>query len=349
MENYPLLTIFLLAHNGEKFIAKTLESLLGQTYPNFQIIVSDNYSDDKTPEIVRLFQEKDKRIIYRRNEKPSQKDQDAGCYYNYNTCISSELIKGEFVAFCHDNDIYEKSCLEKEVNLLIAHPEVGAVFTMANIIDQKGNIIKTLNLPKDLSRKKNIYNFKEIFQSLLKNGNVFLETPTFVTRPKVLREMGFFNGNDFETAGDLQMWLKIAEKYPVAIINEKLINWRTGGATIKYQRLQSARNDSFVALDYYLIDKHYRDSIDQKTLKQYDFRKYVDDALIATNFLIGGEKEKAREVIRKIKLHNIIATFSENITSRKVKGLFLIFSLKTGVALRLDGLLGKILNRIMYP
>jgi glycosyltransferase involved in cell wall biosynthesis len=176
MKDYPLVTIFLLTNNGEKTVEKSLYSLINQTYPNLEIIVSDNYSSDKTPEIIKSLQDKnkdkDKNIIYKRNDPPAIKDDNyIGCYANYNSCINSNLIRAEFVSFCHDDDIYEKNFIEKEIDFLISHPDAGGVFTMANIIDENDKLIGQRKLPKKF-RGRNLYVFSDIFNEFLNNGNV---------------------------------------------------------------------------------------------------------------------------------------------------------------------------------
>src|SRR3989344_1593727 len=126
MTEHPLLTICITTYNSEKTIKKTLESVIGQTYPNFEILVSDNGSSDNTLEMVRSFN--NPRIFIRHNIKKITSDRPyIGSYDNYNGCIESGLIRGELVAFYHSDDIYEKDIVKKEVEFLMRNPEAGAV------------------------------------------------------------------------------------------------------------------------------------------------------------------------------------------------------------------------------
>lgn len=344
----PLLTICLLTHNGEKFIEKTLKSILGQTEPNFEILVSDNYSTDKTEQIIRLFQKANQKIIYRKNEKPLSSDQDyIGCYHNYNTCIESELIRGEFVAFCHDDDIYKNDIFKKELEFLMKNPEAGVVFTVGNIINENDEIIGNFKLPKELKKIK-IYNFIEIFKALLKYGNTFILTPTFMAKREVFEKVGMFNENEFRTSADLEMWLRIAKKYPIGILDEKLVNWRTGGGGKKYQRICTKRADFFKVMDYYLEDKSYLNKVDKKSLRQYEYQKSFDDTFRAMNFLIKGEEEKAKEIINKKATFEDFRAFFENINIRKIKGVILRIVLIVGINLGLGKYLGRLLYKLRY-
>ncbi|MCX6718084.1 MAG: glycosyltransferase [Candidatus Staskawiczbacteria bacterium] len=336
----PLLTICVLCHNSEKFIEKTLKSILSQAYSDSEIIISDNYSDDSTPEIIKHFQKDYPKIIYRRNEKPLLDDQDyIGCYENYNTCLKSGLINGEFVAFCHDDDIYHKDVFEKQINFLIKNPEAGAVFTMVNLINNNDKIIRTTRIPKILG-KKNIHNFTEIFNALLYNGNTFLETPAFLARKKTFETSGFFNEDRFRTSADLEMWLRIAEKYSIGILDERLVDYRVGGGGRAYQRLRNKRSDFFSVMDYYLEKKSL--AAENKFLRQYEYQKNFDDTLLALNFLMKDDITAAKKIINQPVKLSIFLAFFENITLKRMQ----VSMLRIIMFLGINAGFGKYLKKI---
>lgn len=348
MMKNPLLTICVLTHNAEKFLAKTLNSILEQTYPNFEILASDNYSNDRTEEIIRNFRKQSRKIIFRENPKPQSSDKDyIGCYYNYNSCIKSDLIRGEFVAFCHDDDVYEKDFAKKGVEFLIQNPEVAAVFTTVNMINQEDKKIGQLGLPKEL-KKKNVYNFKQIFKALLNNGNTFLQTPTFITRKGVFEKVGLFNEEKFRTSADLDIWLRILENYSIAILDKPLVSWRVGGGGKDYQHLCTERSDFFKVMDYYLDSKNYRQKVEKKFLRQYKYQKRFNDTLRVMNFLIKGEKEKARELLKSPFPYSRFLAFFENLSIKKIKGALLRTILKLGIFLGLGKPLAQFLYKLRY-
>lgn len=348
MQKNPLLTICILTHNSEKFLAKTLKSILEQTYLNSEILVSDNYSTDRTEEIIKSFQRQNAKIIFRRNPKPLISDEDyIGCYHNYNSCIKSGLIKGEFVAFYHDDDIYEKNITEKQVEFLIANPEVGAVFTAGIITDKNDKKIGSLKLPKEF-KKKNIHNFIEIFKALLNNGNTFFQAPTFMARKEIFEKVGLFNETVFRTSADLEMWLRILENYLIAILAENLFQRRTDGGGKDYQHLCTKRADFFNVIDYYLKSKSLASKVDKKFLRQYKYQKRFNDTLRAMNFLIKDEEEKAKALINKKPSFDIFRAFFENLYIRKIKEAILRLVLITGINLKLGKPLGKILYKLRY-
>lgn len=348
MTEKPLLTICVPAYNSEKTIAKTLSSILGQTYPNFEILFSDNNSTDNTLRIVESF--KSPKIIVRKNRLfPEQnKHSYLGCYDNYNGCLQSGLIKGEFVAFWHSDDIYEKEIAERQVNFLMQHPEVGAVFTMAAVMDQNDKITGAKNLPKKLkSMKKEIFDFANIFKEILYNGNTFLITPTFMARTKIFKELGEFTSeNDFGTSSDLEMWLRIAQKYPIAILQEKLMRHRTGGGGKSYLRNREKQADFFKAVDYYLNSSLNSLKIEKKYLRQYKYQKDFDNTLRAMNLLVKNETNKAKELITNPFSWKLAMAFFENITLLRIKVLLLKIILFFGINFGFGKFLGKTLRKI---
>ena len=343
----PLLTICLLCHNSEKYIEKTLESLLSQTYPNFEILVSDNQSVDRTLEIVKDFQKRDSRIVLRKNALDIKPDRFYdGCYSNCNGCINSDLIRGEFVSFCHSDDTYEKDIAKEEIEFLTKNPGAGAVFTRVNIIDKNSTVIGASKFPKELWGK-DVYSFIEIFKSLLKHGNNFIITPTFMTRKNVLDDVGLFSyEKTFKTSADLEMWLRIAEKYPIGILNKKLASYRTNGEGRAQHHLRKERADFFATMDYYLEKTKTRIKIEDAILRQYECQKYFDDTLLAMNFLIKNDLQSVKKLInKKLPLSVLVAIF-ENITLLRIKVFSLRLIMLLCVNIGLGGPLGRLLSRV---
>ncbi len=98
----PLVTVAMVTYNSEKFVEIAIQSVLKQTYKNFELIISDDCSSDKTWEIIQSF--KDSRIIATRNEK------NIGEYPNRNKCI--DLAKGEYFIFVDGDDIIYSHALD---------------------------------------------------------------------------------------------------------------------------------------------------------------------------------------------------------------------------------------------
>ncbi len=360
-ENNPLVTLCLLTHNWAKHLEKSLELLINQSYKNCQIIISDDKSSDNTWEVIERLQKKYPQIIIRKNVPtinteeffdvsvkhiPAEKNTKTyDILFNHcNSLLKSDLIKGEFIVFCHQDDLYQTDIVKKEVEFLLEHPEAAGVFTQGNIIDQHDLIIGQYPFPRDL-KGKNIYTFSEIFGAILIHGN-FLLTPSFMIRKDIFDKVGLFDDQGpFGGSDDLEMWLRILEKYPVGILQEKLIHWRTDGRGKKYNKLRTDKADYFKLMDYYLQDRQYIKTVTQKELRQYLYQKDFDNTLRAMNFLIKGQESEAKNIINhSFSFENFLAFF-ENMKLLRAKVLALKVILFIGINLGLGKQLGKMLYK----
>ena len=358
MEKNPLVTIFFLAHNYEKKIERAVQAIINQSYSNFEIIISDNQSTDNTQEVIRQIQNKNPNIVSRKNipdiniddfydvniknasGATHRKPYDA-CLNHCNGCLNSGLAKGEFIIFCHQDDIYQKDIIKKEVDFLMAHPKVAGVFTLANIIDADGNIVGKWKLPQEL-KKKNVHYFDEIFKAVLRHGNTFLLPPTFMARKEIFEKVGLFDDHGpFGCSTDLEMWLRILESSPIGILQENLIHWRNGGRGAKYNQFRTEESDFFKVVDYYLTDKGYINKIDKKSLRQYKYQKDFDNTLRAMNLLIKGDINQAKKIINASFSWKHFGAFFENIKIVRIKVLALKIILYIGLNFGLGEYLRK--------
>ncbi|MBX4201230.1 glycosyltransferase [Candidatus Parcubacteria bacterium] len=358
MNKPPLATMFFLAYNCGKYLEDTIQPILHQTYPNVDVIISDNQSTDNTAEVAKALEKKYPRVMYRKNVTDIKTDEftDIGaksagkkydiCLNHCNGCLRSGMATGEFVMFCHQDDVYEKNIIEKQVGFLLEHPEAAAVFTMGNIIGKNGEKIGENKLPGGL-RNKQIFHFAEVFQAILNHGNMFLLTPTFMARTSTFEKLGLFDDHGpFGGSDDLEMWLRILEHAPVGILQENLINRRVGGRAKKYNTLRTEKADFFKLMDYYLDEKGYAKSMDEKSLRQYAYQKDFDNTLRGMNFLIQGDIGAAKKIISNPFPSNYLRAFIENPTRMRIKVLALKCILWTGINLGPGKILGGILHKV---
>jgi glycosyltransferase involved in cell wall biosynthesis len=117
-------------YNGEKYLAETLDSLLAQSLQNFEIVISDNASTDRTPEICRSYRAKDARIRYYRNER------NIGAALNFNRTIELSCAPLFHGGSC--DDLYEPRFLERCVDALDRDPGAVLSHTCTRLIDDEG-------------------------------------------------------------------------------------------------------------------------------------------------------------------------------------------------------------------
>jgi len=127
------LSIGLPVYNGERYLAKAIGSLQDQTFRDFELIISDNASTDRTAEICRVFANSDSRIRYRRNES------NLGAAQNYNQTL--EMATGEYFKWAAHDDLCHPRFLAECVAVLDAEPDTVLVHSASCGIDEQGTII----------------------------------------------------------------------------------------------------------------------------------------------------------------------------------------------------------------
>ena len=202
-----MVSICLLTFNRAEKLSATIESILNQTYSNFELIISDDFSSDNTLEICKKYELIDSRIIYIRNNK------NLGMPGNLNSAI--KLAKFEYIANLHDGDIFKSNLIQKWVDALDANPTAGFVFNAYESKLEDGSSI--------------IY--KEQYPEFL-NGNILAERllsrwdscvfGTVMCRKTVYVSLNYFDYK-FCNYSDIDMWLRILKNYDVAYINEPLM------------------------------------------------------------------------------------------------------------------------------
>jgi glycosyltransferase involved in cell wall biosynthesis len=134
MTSQPLLSIGLFVYNGEHYIREALDSFLGQTFRDFELIISDNASTDRTEQICKEYVARDARIRYSRNA------QNMGAGWNVRRVV--ELATGKYFKWAACDDQCEPRFLERCVAALEADPSLVLAHTRTRVIDEQGNFIE---------------------------------------------------------------------------------------------------------------------------------------------------------------------------------------------------------------
>ncbi|HQE79390.1 MAG TPA: glycosyltransferase [Syntrophorhabdaceae bacterium] len=129
----PKISIGMPVYNGEKYIRKALDSLLRQTFTDFELIISDNASTDRTREICLEYAKKDNRIRYYRNQE------NIGAAKNFNRLI--ELSSGEFFMWAGDHDMWDKTFLSRCLEVLMQNKNAVLCYAKAMIIGPDDNFL----------------------------------------------------------------------------------------------------------------------------------------------------------------------------------------------------------------
>jgi glycosyltransferase involved in cell wall biosynthesis len=127
---HPRLSIGLPVFNGEAFIASTLDSILAQSFSDFELIIADNASTDGTAAICQAYAERDRRVSYRRNET------NIGATQNW--YLVHELSSGEYFASAADDDVYDPDYMRACIDVLDHDPDAVVCHSRTRIIDAAG-------------------------------------------------------------------------------------------------------------------------------------------------------------------------------------------------------------------
>lgn len=137
-DNLPTVSIGLAVFNGERYLQQAIDSILAQTFTDFELIVCDNDSDDRTEEICRQYAESDARIRYYRNPT------NIGGVNNEN--LTFELSRGKYFRLMAHDDLLTPELIEKSVKVLAENPEVILCYSDIIVIDESGKQLQTIEL-----------------------------------------------------------------------------------------------------------------------------------------------------------------------------------------------------------
>ena len=136
-------------YNSELYISETILSIQNQTFTDWELIITDDYSSDNTVEVIQSFIKKDDRIrLYK-----LKSNQGAGVARNH----SIKMAKGRYIAFCDSDDQWKKNKLELQINFM-NHNDLVLSYSGYDIIDENGKKIRTVHPPKIITLKKILSN-----------------------------------------------------------------------------------------------------------------------------------------------------------------------------------------------
>ena len=211
-------------YNGEKYIKETLNSVINQTYTNYEVIIVDDCSKDNTINIIENeYKEYGFKII--KNEykeygfKIIKNKENKGMINNWNRCF--EYAKGDYILFLFQDDILEKNCIEEKVNML-DNSDAVFVYSATSVINEKGE--------KKLTRKYNNKNVilngnKMLKKSFLFGKNIFGEPSNIMYRRSVCDVENKFCTKLIYTP-DIEYSLRMCKHGKIGYINKDLTSFR---------------------------------------------------------------------------------------------------------------------------
>ena len=258
-----MVSICIPVFNGENFIKDCINSIMLQSCKDFEVIVVDNDSNDKTLQIVKSYN--DPRIKIYSNKK------NIGAINNFTKCI--ELATAEYFVMIPHDDIMKQNFINQTSDILNKNKNVGIVYAGVEYIDENKNIIKkAINYDCDLCFKKH-----ETINDIVTN---FMPIQLAMVRTGILKKIGKFD-EKFSLFSDVNLWLKIMYlDWDVYFISQTLSCLRT-------HKKQAQRG--FQVQNTSLISEHFGTQLDQNFWR---FNNYNYLFLKLISFIIKESKKK---------------------------------------------------------
>ncbi len=298
MKKGLLVSICIPTYNRPDLLKAALESCYKQTYRNFEIIISDNSTDNKTKDFIEEMH--DQRINYHKNEKSTDSFSNIIKILTY--------TKGVYVKYLLDDDLLEPECLERMVFAMEENPTVGVIMAPLKIIDVSGQrIYPTFYLIK---RMKHLYKYmnhdgfvsgKTILKDFLTRVYPCCVPSGIMYRKECFEKLGTFN-KSFKFINDIEICMRIATEYDFYYIDTYLSSWRysPSSETIAILHKKGLSPDIFYNLtEYYIKNK--------KILEM--FPKQERHSFIRDSYLFAS-KRTLLNIIAGIKSKNLKFIFS---------------------------------------
>ena len=228
----PLVSVIIPAYNAEAFIEKTLNSVLSQTYQNLEVLVVDDGSHDRTPEMIKSIAQQDQRVIMLH-----QKNAGVAAARN----LGIEKSQGEFIAPIDADDIWYPENIEKQVQCFLeSEPSVGLVYSWSVDIDQD-------DVPTGIFRAAKIEG--EVYITLVCHNFIGNASASMIRRD-CFEQVGGYNSQLKEQAAqgceDWDLYLRVAEVCQFRVVPDFLIGYRKITNSMSRDSTQMAKSHHLV-------------------------------------------------------------------------------------------------------
>jgi hypothetical protein len=205
------ISVLLPVYNGERYLQRSIESLLDQNDPRWTLLIRDDGSTDRTPEIIRQFDDPRIHVL------PS--DESLGLFGNLNALLdhaTTPLVR----FFCQD-DLLEANCIGREIQFFEDHPEIGMSFCKLRSIDASGEVVD-----KDpVGDIPTVVNAPNSLLMLYYWGCLPANLSTVCVRRRCIKALDGFD-ESYDVSGDYDMWARLCRRWPLGVIHEHLAQVR---------------------------------------------------------------------------------------------------------------------------
>lgn len=272
----PKVSIVLPTYNGQKYIRDSIDSVIAQTFTDWELIIVNDCSTDDTPKIIREYEKRDNRIKIIDNEV----NQKLPTSLN----IGFRKAQGEYLTWTSDDNMYMPEAIEKLSAYLDANKDIMMVCSAMKFIDENGNYI-TCNSSAHINEK--IFCVNNVGAS-------------FMYRGKVICEVGEYNP-EFFLVEDYEYWLRIMFQYgDIGYLDEKLYIYREQSGSLTATRAKDIR------FNLAKLKKIYADKLINRLRNNKNLLCALYYEMCMYNIADDDVKKKVLQYVPELRIDNII-------------------------------------------
>ena len=209
-----LVSVIIPSYNHDKYVKDCIISVLNQTYEYIEVFVMDDCSTDNSQKVLKTIKDDRLKVFYSKKNKGTVRT----INYLTNKC------NGEYIAIIGSDDLWEKDKIEKQVNYLNKHLDVGAVFSSAEIIDENGDAYTD-----DDAFNHNVFKLDNCssgkrMRMFFESGNHLCHSSSLI-RKDVVKKIGLYDIT-FRQLHDYDYWVRLVNNYNIYVMDEKLVRYR---------------------------------------------------------------------------------------------------------------------------
>ena len=260
MNDKPLVTVLMPNHNGGRTIAESIQSVLDQTFTDFELLIVEDASTDNSRQVIQGFKDERIRVV--------PFDQNEHICLALNTGLKCAL--GKYIARLDSDDCWYPHKFKKQIEFMESNPQYAATFTWVKVIDEDGNFLT----PQESM-------FCELFQSNNRpreqwlhdfyfSGSALCHPSAVFVKDKIVALGGY--RNSLVQLQDYELWIRIAKNYEIYVLEEPLMNYRhalKGGNVSEINVPNTIRSH----YETYNVIRHYFDDMsDELFIKSFGHR-----------------------------------------------------------------------------
>ena len=229
----PKVSVIVTTYNRKEYLKEAIQSILNQTFQDFELIVVDNYSNYDFFDFIESF--KSEKIIAMQNPN------NGIIAINRNFGIKS--AKGQYIAFCDDDDLWSPVNLQTKMNYFVNDDSIGMITSKEEIIDEKGE--NTGKTTQHWVKQSHFATFKDFFLQNLGSPSAA------VIKKDCYTEVGYFDESvNKKYIEDIDYWMRLSLKYKVYYLNDILGSFRVHKNNASYLDATPILNSYFLRLEF---------------------------------------------------------------------------------------------------